>query len=219
MKRERLTEKFAASSEKEKKDKRDSEGRNIGDFEYNKSKAKILQKALHNINVSLGTLLAAMKDLSILRGSDVTPDGKLGGSGFIMSFREIKTIMAESINSLSNVTDTIADELTNPRWGLTDKEKKKVEEIQENVEDKAEVADNIVEERKTPEETPEEIKEEEVSISPEDVITKISPAEEKIDTTNQQSIDRYRELLDAPTSSDKTASTLRKYILANIVRK
>jgi hypothetical protein len=32
-----------------------------------------------------------MKDLSILRGSDITPDGMLGGRGFIMPFRDVKS--------------------------------------------------------------------------------------------------------------------------------
>ena len=215
MERERLTSKIAIFMDKDKKpakDKKEGEGRDIGDFDYDQSKARILQKALHNINVSLGTMLAAMKDLSILRGSDITPDGKLGGSGFIMAFKDIKTILADAINNLSNVTDTIADELTNPKWGLTDKEKKKVEEVKEEVEEKVETADDIVEDRSSDQQK-------DTQCSVEDSAPVVTPAEVKIEESNPESIERYKSLLEGPSSQDKTASMLSKHILANLVRK
>jgi len=142
--RERITAKVAAAEDKKKKPAKDEgSNRNLDGFDYNKSKAKILKNSLHNLNVALGTLIAAQKDLAILRGSDITPDGKIGGRGFIMEFREIKTIISDSVNSLSNVTDSIADELTNPNWGLKEKEVELVEKEQEIVEEKKEEAEDI----------------------------------------------------------------------------
>ena len=133
MNRERITSKIAAEpkSKEKRPDKDRGDRRDIGDFEYDRSKAKVLKKALHNLNVSLGTLFGAMKDLSMLRGSEITPDGKLGGSGFIMGFREMKSTLSVAISQLSDITDTIADELTNPKWGLDPKEISKIEKDKE----------------------------------------------------------------------------------------
>jgi uncharacterized phage infection (PIP) family protein YhgE len=200
--RERITFKVAAANTKAKDTKKKENGdvRDIGDFEYDKSKAKVLKKVVHNINVSLGTLLAAMKELAMLRGSDITPDGKLGGRGFIMPFKDMKSSLNTSISELSDITDTLADELTNPKWGLSNKEVKTLKKEQEQVEDKAEEAESIVEET-----VPEEPKEE---INPDDVK----------DSMHVEALNRYKSLLDGPPATDKTARGLSKNILANLVR-
>lgn len=147
MGRIRLTEKIAADKKKpakreEKRDVRES-GRYLDGFDYDTSKAKILKNALHNLNVALGTMLGALKDLALLRGSDITPDGKLGGRGFVMEFKEIKMNMTQMVSNLSDITDTIGDELTNPKWGLNTKEIKKIKEEKEHVEDKAEEVSGV----------------------------------------------------------------------------
>ena len=197
--RQRITAKVAAAKEKPKAERKTSGSdiRDIGDFEYDKSKAKILKKALHNISVSVGTLLAAMKDLAMLRGSEITPDGKLGGKGFIMGFKEMKSTINTAISDLSDITDTIGDELTNPKWGLSNSEVKSVKKEQEKAEEVAEEAEDALEEK------PEEDKEE--AIQPDDV-------------KDADEINNYKSLLEGPPSMDKTAKDLSKNILANLVR-
>jgi len=208
--RDRITAKVAAAKEKSKADSKSKSGdaRDIGDFEYEKKNAKVLKKALHNINVSLGTLLAAMKDLAMLRGSAVTPDGKLGGKGFIMNFRDMKSTLNTAVSDLSDITDTIADELTNPRWGLSNTEVKGIKKDQEKTEEEVEEVEEIVEEPKK--EKPEDKSEGESGddISPDDVKN----------SAEVESINRYKSLLEGPSSMDKTARDLSKNILANLMR-
>lgn len=67
---------------------------------------KIISKALH-----MFTILPAPK---------VTPDGLLGGKGFIMSLNDIKALLAQMVHGLSQVEDCITDELTNPAWDGSD---------------------------------------------------------------------------------------------------
>lgn len=204
--RERITDRIKIAAADNKKNKKEI-GRELDGFKYQKSKAKILKDVLHNINVSLGTLLAATKQLSMLRGSDVTPDGRIGGRGFIMEFREIKSIINDSVKNLSDVTDSIADELTNPKWGLKEKEIKKVEKEQEQVEDKAE---EIVEQK------PEEDEEEKT-------LGEVATGESNKESTEEISSDdvedspvlkKYKELLSS--DRDPTAKTLSKMIMANL---
>lgn len=231
MARQRITSrlgmvKTAADAKSKSKNKEETPARNLSGFEYDPSKAKHLKRALHNINVSLGTLLAAVKDLALLRGSDVTPDGMLGGRGFVMPFREIKTRITESIGSLSDVTDTIADELTNPKWGLSTKarasvkkEKAQIEERVDKVEDTAEEleakskkspdenGDKESEVRKRLEQQREEVPPEVDEIKPSDVV----------DSTDSLALARYGDLIKGG-ATDKVAVDLGKSIMANLLR-
>lgn len=212
MSRQRLTSRIAAAAEaadkrKKKKQDENENGRNLDGFEYDTAKANVLKKALHNINVSLGTLLAAMRDLAMLRGSDVTPDGKLGGRGFVMNFREMKSTINQAVSDLSDITDTLADELTNPKWGLSATEKKKVKREKKEIEEKVEEIEEEVPEEKAEngEGSPEEKSKEE--IEPEDVK----------DSSEMEAIKRYQNLINGD-SKDKVASILGKNIMANLVR-
>jgi len=227
MSRERITAKIAADTKsKEKRSEKDrGDHRNIEGFEYDKSKAKVLKRALHNLNVSLGTLFVATKDLAMLRGSEVTPDGKLGGSGFIMGFRDMKFTLSDVLSKLSDITDTLADELTNPNWGLDSKEVAKIEKDQEKVDDKAEQVEEVLEDGSQPVEDPLVVAPGEAKIVPEEapILEVIRPErdicpQDVVNARPLDSINRYRQLLEGPPSMDRTASDLGKIVIANLLR-
>jgi len=109
------------------------------DFKYNKKKLKHLQRVLHNVNVSLGTLVSALAEISRVKGRDISPDGLLGGLGYILPLHEVKQTLITSVHSLGDVADCLADELTNPRWNAEDDpETKKIVKEKENVEEQVE---------------------------------------------------------------------------------
>lgn len=212
MKRDRLTMRIAAEKASEKKRPKGEMIRDIGQFDYDPSKASVLKKALHNVNVSLGTLISAMKELSILRGSDVTPDGMLGGKGFIMPFKEVKAKINTAITELSDVTDTLADELTNPKWGLSDSERRKVKKENEIVEEKVEEVEEEVPQEGNPDtennDLPPEVDKPSLDeINPEDVV----------DSFEVEALKRYGDLIDGNVK-DKVASVLSKRIMANLAK-
>jgi hypothetical protein len=220
MSRKRLTGRLASAVKNAEGKKKNNGGelvRNLDGFEYDSSKAAVLKKALHNINVSLGTMISAMKDLSMLRGSEVTPDGLLGGRGFVMPFKDMKQKLNIAINDLSDVTDTLADELTNPKWGLSAVERKRVRKETENIEeeigeieevlpgtdplDKADESEEIVEEEGTSENLDLQ------DINPEDVV----------DSSEVDAIKRYENLIKGNVK-DRVASVLSKQIVANLLK-
>jgi hypothetical protein len=232
--RERLTQKFAAAADRGKKpsEKKPASGelrRNLEGFEYDSSKAKVLKKALHNLNVSLGAMISAMRDMAILRGSEITPDGMLGGRGFIMSFKEMKATLNDAITNLSDMTDTLADELTNPKWGLSPNEKEKVKEEQEVIDDKVEhveeeapaetapivsLAEGVVDQ--LPADAAGEIPD---SATPADIpmgVNGITPPVVK-NSAEVDAVARYSDLITGKTA-DKVANVLSKSILANLVQ-
>lgn len=141
------------------------------DFKYDKKKIKHLQKILHNVNISLGTLGSALHEFSRIKGPTISPDGLLGGLGYIMPIKSVKEVITTSVHNLSEVADSLADELTNPHWHSEDdketkeliKEKEKVEEETQKVLDAPEGdLDN------GPEPTEEPAEE---GIQPEDIVT------------------------------------------------
>lgn len=123
------------------------------DYKYNPKKLKHLKSILHNVSVALGTLSSALNEFSKLKGPDISPDGMLGGVGYIIPIREIKQTLNNSVHGLSDLADCIADELTNPRWNAReDKEVKKLikekdkitDEVEEQIEEQEDINPNDI---------------------------------------------------------------------------
>lgn len=109
------------------------------DFNYNPKKLKHLKHILHNVSVALGTLTSALNEFSRVKSPEISPDGKLGGIGYIIPVKDIKQSINTSVHALSNVADCIADELTNPRWMVSeDKEVKELIKEKDKAIDKVE---------------------------------------------------------------------------------
>jgi len=133
------------------------------DFKYDPKKLKHLKKVLHNVTISLGTLSSSLSEFSKLKGPDVSPDGLLGGHGYILPIKEVKEKLNVSVRDLSDIADTIADELTNPRW---------------NVKDDKDVKKLIKEKEEAVEKAEEEVEETDEDISPDDLTTNEEETEE-----------------------------------------
>jgi hypothetical protein len=110
------------------------------DFTYNPKKLKHLKHILHNVSIALGTLTSALNEFSRVKSPEISPDGKLGGIGYVIPVNEIKQAINTSVHSLSNVADCIADELTNPRWNA-----EKDSEVKELIKEKDDAVDKVEE--------------------------------------------------------------------------
>jgi len=144
------------------------------DFRYDKKKLKHLYRILHNVNVALGTLGSALGEFSRVKGPTISPDGMLGGVGYIMPIKGIKEVLTNSVHNLGEIADSLADELTNPHWKAEeDKEVKEVLKEKEKVEEETQ---EIMESPENPDspESPENGTEESEELSPEDVKTSTS---------------------------------------------
>lgn len=239
----RLTTRLAADS-KAKPKKKDGLQREIPeDAKYDASKLKHLKKILHNINIAVGNLTGASKEFSLLKGPDISPDGMLGGKGYIKTVREIKEALATSVHTLADVGDTLVDELNNPKWGIKDKELEKVEKEKAEIDEQAEeIDDNLGEETEgAPEETEEEpteekpeetipkkdeqaeqdppqlpedpLQKESADISSSDIHDSASVSQEKDAADVSESMNRYL----ASLETDKTKNILSKHILAKLI--
>ena len=110
------------------------------DYTYNPKKAKHLKHILHNVSIALGTLTSALNEFSRVKSPEISPDGKLGGIGYIIPVKDIKQSINTSVHTLSNVADCIADELTNPRWNVAEEK-----EVKELIKEKDDAIDKVEE--------------------------------------------------------------------------
>ncbi len=97
----------------------DSSGssRNIPkDHEFDSRALKPLSKALWASTVALGHALTAYRHFSRIKSATVSPDGQLGGRGYVMKLTEMRQKLYEASEALSAISDTIFDEISAPHW-------------------------------------------------------------------------------------------------------
>lgn len=106
-----------------------------------KAKAlKPLSRALFSSSVALGHAVTAYREFARIKSSSVSPDGMLGGMGYVMQIREVRSRLQEACEVLSAVTDTLYDEINAPHWKpkmaeLTDNEAEDVTELVDEAEE------------------------------------------------------------------------------------
>jgi hypothetical protein len=121
--------------------------------EFDARSLKPLSRALFSASVSLGHAVTAYKEFARVKSSSVSPDGMLGGRGYVMKVKEIRAQIQQACELLSAVTDTLYDEVTAPHW------KPKVAELSEN---EAEDIEELVGEASKVLEDPESVGQEEL---------------------------------------------------------
>lgn len=117
------------------------------DHAYDPKSLKPLAKALWAASVSMGHALTSYRHLTRLKSTTISPDGKLGGKGYVMPVNEIRKRLYEACESLSLITDTLYDEVTAPHW------KSRLSQLDDN---EAEDVERFVEESQGNLENPEE---------------------------------------------------------------
>lgn len=86
------------------------------DFPYDPKALKPLSKALFAASVALGHTLAAHKHFSQVKSPSVSPDGRIGGRGYILAMNEVRRKLWEASEALSAVSDALHDEINAPHW-------------------------------------------------------------------------------------------------------
>jgi len=109
------------------------------DHKYNKKCNKDMAKVLRATLSSLGHAMSAYSTFAKIKSRDVSPDGNLGGRGYIMEIKAMRRQYMNIVEALSALSDTLYDELTADHWQFA-KEKvlvqvmEDIEEIKEDPE-------------------------------------------------------------------------------------
>jgi hypothetical protein len=86
------------------------------DYKYDPSSIKPMAKMLWSMSVSLGHALSAHKTFVRLKSSTISPDGLLGGRGYVMAVKDVRAMLHDACEALSALCDTIHDEINAPHW-------------------------------------------------------------------------------------------------------
>ncbi len=91
--------------------------REINDeFQFDPVNLKPLAKVLQSSVAAMGHALSAYHAFTRIKSSTVSPDGNLGGKGYIQKIPEMRRSYMNVVEALSSLTDTIHDEMQAPHW-------------------------------------------------------------------------------------------------------
>jgi len=86
------------------------------EFEYNPKNMKPLAETLRAALLAMGHALSAHATFNRIKSAQVSPDGALGGKGYIQKISDMRRQLMNVCEALSAVTDTLYDEIRAPHW-------------------------------------------------------------------------------------------------------
>jgi hypothetical protein len=116
-------------------DHRPSQREITPDYAFDPKNIKPLAKVLRASAASMGHALSAYHQFCKIKSATVSPDGYLGGKGYIQQIVDIRKAYMNVVESLSAITDTLYDEVRAPHWAAVSR--------QETPEEKQEISDIV----------------------------------------------------------------------------
>lgn len=86
------------------------------DHPFDARALKPMSQALWAASVALGHALTAYRQISRLKSAAVSPDGMLGGRGYVLDIKEARKKLYDACEALSLISDTLYDEIQAPHW-------------------------------------------------------------------------------------------------------
>ena len=114
------------------------------DFVFNARHLKPLAKTLRSALMALGHTTSAYNRLVKVKSRNVSPDGALGGKGYIQKIPDMRRQLMNCVEALSAFTDTVYDEMNAPHWnpGADAIDARDREEVREIIEDAEEIKED-----------------------------------------------------------------------------
>ena len=85
-------------------------------YSYDPRALKPLAKMLWAMSVSLGHAMTAHRQFTKLKSGTISPDGLIGGRGYVMAVKDLRKELYSAIEGISAISDTIHDEINAPHW-------------------------------------------------------------------------------------------------------
>lgn len=86
------------------------------DFQFNPKHLKPLARTLRSSLMAMGHALTAYDAFTRIKSADVSPDGSLGGKGYIQKISDMRRQYMNVVEALSALSDTLYDEMKAPHW-------------------------------------------------------------------------------------------------------
>lgn len=112
--------KIVSAARKEKSDSGFNQSREgIEGFQFQDQGIKTVAQTYKHLAAAFMNLVKANNLFASCKSSQISPDGKLGGKGYIQSIKEIRENFADLTNTMSELIDTFHDEVNSPYWKKT----------------------------------------------------------------------------------------------------
>jgi hypothetical protein len=110
------------------------------EFVFNAKYLKPLAETMRSALMALGHVNSAYSKFVKIKSRNVSPDGSLGGKGYIQKIPDMRRQLMNCVEALSAFTDTVYDELNAPHWNpaedtLDPRDRQEVKEIVEDAEE------------------------------------------------------------------------------------
>ena len=100
---------------------------------FNKRCSKDLARVLRATLSALGHAMSAYSVFAKIKSRDISPDGNLGGRGYIMEIKGMRRQYMNIVEALSALSDTLYDEITADHWKAV--QEKMVEKVMQDIEE------------------------------------------------------------------------------------
>jgi hypothetical protein len=112
------------------------------DYHFNAKNLEPLARVLRSALMALGHIQTARTVFTKIKGQRISPDGNIGGKGYVMPLKDIRKQFANCDEALSSITDTIYDEINATHWhpavndsGGDPRAREQVKEVMDDVEE------------------------------------------------------------------------------------
>lgn len=112
------------------------------DYDFELKNLRDLAKILHLTAISLGNLHNATVRFSKIKSRNVSPDGKLGGHGYVKKIKDIRSGYNQATEVVSDILDTLHDECRANHWRIDSKKTKMTEQIDELIKSTERIIEN-----------------------------------------------------------------------------
>jgi hypothetical protein len=119
---------------------------------FNPRASKHLARVLRSTLYALGHLMSAYSSFAKMKSRDISPDGRLGGKGYIQDIKSMRKDFMNCVEALSSISDTLYDEINAPHWAALSRNPEfekilaQLEEVKEDPEQWAEEQEEELEE-------------------------------------------------------------------------
>lgn len=111
------------------------------DFQFDKNQLQDLSRVMWGLSCSLGHLVSSHNKFTKIKSVNVSPDGKLGGQGYVQKIKSMREDLSDCVEVMSEAIDTIHDEVEAPHWSeeWSDMSEEERQEAEEMIEDSEEI--------------------------------------------------------------------------------
>lgn len=115
-------------------------------FQWSPDSLKTLAKVLWTAQRAHSYSMTALRLFSRLPSSSLSPDGLLGGRGYIQNIKDMRTNLSSAVEAMSSFNDTVQDEINADHWRTSaHAQDEEVTELMEDVEEIRQDPDAFVE--------------------------------------------------------------------------